>query len=145
MRISTKIFISTVLAMIISFSIAGFVLLSAFFKSGYEQAVRAAIDSNWLILNSFTSYMRSQTAPDTEITDEIIKESVEAVTDMFTEDGIRLRVYGEDGTVFYSNIDIPFQEEVRQQYDGGRQTDLYGQLSGCDVSVPDQTEAADDL
>lgn len=118
MRISTKIFISTVLAMTISFSIAGFVLLSAFFKSGYEQAVRAAIDSNWLILNSFTSYMRSQTAPDTEITDEIIKESVEAVTDMFTEDGIRLRVYSEDGTSFYSNIDIPSQEEVRQQLTG---------------------------
>ena len=117
MKISTKIFISTVLAMTISFSIAGFILLSAFFKSGYEQAVRTAVDSNWLILNSFTSYMRSQTTADTEITDELIKECLKTVTDIFLKEGICLRVYVESGQCLYSNIDLPVQGTIRNQLD----------------------------
>lgn len=130
MKISTKIFISTTLAMIISFSIAGSALLSAFFNSGYEQAARTALDSNRMILNSFAGYLRNQNIGDEPPEEQVLLESAEAVTELFSKENIRLQLYqGSDSRIF-SNLDFEDDKKVRSQLKQGQTAHLEVEQNG---------------
>lgn len=120
MKIATKISLSMILAATVSFSVAGFILLSAFFHSGYEQAVHASLESNWFMLNSFAGYLKSQTAAKTEITGVDIKECVEMVADLFLKEEMGLQVYLGDGRRIFSNIEIPDDKAVRGRAAGAQ-------------------------
>lgn len=121
MKIATKISLSMILAATVSFSVAGFILLSAFFHSGYKQAVQISLESNSFLLHSFAGYLKSQTAAKAEITGVDIHESVEAVAGLFLKDGMGLQVYLEDGRRLYSNIEISDDKAVRGQVTGTQQ------------------------
>lgn len=114
MKISTKILISTVLAMTISFSIAGYALLSSFFQSGYEQAVDVSLNTNRLIMYSVTNYLRGSVNHSDSITKKDVKDSIEAVAGMFLKENMGMQVYDMDGERLYSSIDINDNQEIRE-------------------------------
>lgn len=118
MKITWKIFFSTVLAMTVTFCIAGYFLISAFFESGYEQAVNGAIDVSRMFLRAFGNYMVTVNGSDGDMA-----KNIDALADDLLEESIHIRITGGDGTVLFS--DVPFGENFPGQNAGSNQEITY--------------------
>lgn len=104
MKITWKIFFSTVFAMTVTFCIAGWFLISAFFESGYNRAVDSAVDISRMFLRAFGNYMVTVSDEDEEI-----DRNINALATDLREENIHIYIKKEDGTEVFS--DVPFEVE----------------------------------
>lgn len=105
MKITWKIFFSTVFAMTVTFCIAGWFLISAFFESGYDRAVSSAVDVSRMFLRAFGNYMVTVSDGDEEI-----DRNISALAADLREENIHIYITGEDGIEVFS--DVPFETEL---------------------------------
>lgn len=104
MKITWKIFFSTVLTMTVTFCVAGYLLISAFFASGYEQSVNSAIDLSRMFLRAFGNYVVNASE------EEDIQEAVATIaSDMLRENA---GIYIEDGNGNPVYSDTAFDEDA---------------------------------
>lgn len=104
MKITWKLFFSTVITMIVTFCLAGYFLISALFQSGYEQAVDGAINVDQLFLHEFGNYMVGVSK------EENADRHIGALANELLMENIQVHIKKEDGTVLYSNTSFPEQE-----------------------------------
>ena len=104
MKITWKLFFSTVITMIVTFCLAGYFLISALFQSGYEQAVDGAINVDQLFLHEFGNYMVGVSK------EENADRHIGALANELLMENIQVHIKKEDGTVLFSNTSFPEQE-----------------------------------
>ncbi len=104
MKITWKLFFSTVITMIVTFCLAGYFLISALFQSGYEQAVDGAINVDQLFLHEFGNYMVGVSK------EENVDRHIGALANELLMENIQVHIKKEDGTVLYSNTSFPEHE-----------------------------------
>lgn len=119
MKITWKIFFSTVTVMIVTFSVAGAVFLSAMFRSNYDQAVEKAVDVNQMFSGALGSYLYARTSedgmPDTEsFQREEWQREFASVTERFLRDNTKVSIWKENKKV-YSNIMKGMDETVKTE------------------------------
>lgn len=105
MKITWKIFFSTVLAMTVTFCVAGWFLISAFFESGYDRAVNSAVDISRMFLRAFGNYMVTVSDEDEEI-----DRNIRALAADLREENIHIYIQEEEGTAVFS--DVPFEADL---------------------------------
>lgn len=110
MKITWKLFFSTVITMIVTFCLAGYFLISALFQSGYEQAVDGAINVDQLFLHEFGNYMVGV------FKEENVDRHIGALADELLVENIQVHIKKEDGTVLYSNTWFP-ENEIEMKAD----------------------------
>lgn len=110
MKITWKLFFSTVITMIVTFCLAGYFLISALFQSGYEQAVDGAINVDQLFLHEFGNYMVGVSK------EENVDRHIGALADELLVENIQVHIKKEDGTVLYSNTWFP-ENEIEMKAD----------------------------
>lgn len=110
MKITWKLFFSTVITMIVTFCLAGYFLISALFQSGYEQAVEGAINVDQLFLHEFGNYMVGVSK------EENVDRHIGALADELLVENIQVHIKKEDGTVLYSNTWFP-ENEIEMKAD----------------------------
>lgn len=101
MKITWKLFFSTVITMIVTFCMAGYFLISALFQSGYEQAVDGAISVDQLFLHEFGNYMVGVSK------EENADRHIGTLADELLVENIQVHIQKEDGTILYSNTSLP--------------------------------------
>lgn len=97
MKITWKIFFSTVLTMTVTFCIAGYLLISAFFSSAYEQSVNSAIDLNRMFLRAFGNYMVNASE------EEKIQEAVGVIASDMLKENAGIYIEDGEGKLIYSD------------------------------------------
>ena len=113
MKITWKLFFSTVITMIVTFCLAGYFLISALFQSGYEQAVDGAINVDQLFLHEFGNYMVGVSK------EEDADRHIGALADELLMENIQVHIQKEDGSILYSNTYFPENKiEVRAEAEG---------------------------
>lgn len=113
MKITWKLFFSTVITMIVTFCLAGYFLISALFQSGYEQAVDGAINVDQLFLHEFGNYMVGVSK------EENADRHIGTLADELLMENIQVHIQKEDGTVLYSNTSFPEHEiDVKAEAEG---------------------------
>ena len=110
MKITWKLFFSTVITMIVTFCLAGYFLISALFQSGYEQAVDGAINVDQLFLHEFGNYMVGVSK------EENVDRHIGTLADELLVENIQVHIKKEDGTVLYSNTWFP-ENEIEMKAD----------------------------
>ncbi|MCM1245246.1 MAG: HAMP domain-containing histidine kinase [Roseburia sp.] len=118
MKITWKIFFSTVFAMTVTFCIAGWFLISAFFESGYERAVGSAVDVSRMFLRTFGNYMVTVSDEEKET-----QRNISILAGELREENIHIYIKREDGTEVFS--DVPFQAELTDADTGAGQELTY--------------------
>ncbi len=106
MKITWKIFFCTVLTMTVTFCIAGYLLISAFFSSAYEQSVNSSIDLSRMFLRAFGNYMvnASEKEEIQEAVAVIASDMLKENAGIYIEDGEGRPVYSD--TVFEDSTDF---------------------------------------
>ena len=113
MKITWKLFFSTVITMIVTFCLAGYFLISALFQSGYEQAVDGAINVDQLFLHEFGNYMVGVSK------EEDADRQIAVLADELLMENIQVHIQKEDGTILYSNTSFPKNKiEVKAEAEG---------------------------
>lgn len=113
MKITWKLFFSTVITMIVTFCLAGYFLISALFQSGYEQAVDGAINVDQLFLHEFGNYMVGVSK------EENADRHIGALANELLMENIKVHIQKEDGTILYSNTVFPEDEiEAKAEAEG---------------------------
>ena len=107
MKLSWKLFVSTLIVTVLTFSIGGYIFISSIFQTTLEREKEAAISENKLMCGYFqtvysTTY-KSSNAP------LIVSKSL---IDDFTNKGITLRIYNNDHEVMVENDDTPQGKEL---------------------------------
>lgn len=100
MKITWKIFFSTVLTMTVTFCIAGYLLISAFFSSAYEQSVNSAIDLNRMFLRAFGNYMVNASE------EEKIQEAVGVIASDMLKENAGIYIEDGEGKLVYSDTAV---------------------------------------
>lgn len=105
MRFSWKICLSTVLISLIVFSVGGYILINALFKSTYENEMKNALEENRMLQNSLVAYW-STSADETVATGANVKKIAQSLVNTNSDDGIRIRVSNERMLVYYDNSGV---------------------------------------
>lgn len=98
MKIFWKLFFSMLLVMTITFCIAGYVMISVFFDSTYEQAVGSAEDINRMFLRTFGNYMGTISGEKQDLT-----EDIQTLAGEFLEEDTKVQIVNEEKELLYSN------------------------------------------
>lgn len=116
MKITWKIFFCTVLTMTVTFCIAGYLLISAFFSSSYEQSVNSSIDLSRMFLRAFGNYMINVSEGEEiqEAVAVIASDMLKENAGIYIEDGEGKAVYSD--TVFVAGLDIRQGKENAEVY-----------------------------
>lgn len=105
MNITWKIFFFSVFTMTVTFCIAGYFLIAAFFESGYERSVNSAIDLSRMFLCAFGNYMVN------ESDSEGVEDAIEAIADDMLKEDVRIFIADEKGNCVYADKAFRDKEE----------------------------------
>ncbi|MBO5158990.1 MAG: hypothetical protein J6J03_08545 [Tyzzerella sp.] len=83
MKFSWKLCFATILISLVTFSIGGYVLISALFQSTYEREIENAVEENQMFQYSFVAYWNT-TVQDSKIT----KENIEKTANVMIQNSI---------------------------------------------------------
>lgn len=107
MRLSLKLFLSTLLAAALAFGAAGFFLIQSVFTSALEQEVRLAQEENQLLALSFQAAAGERSPTDGEA-----RRIAQALASTGLEQGHLLRLCGSQGTELYASAGAPAPETL---------------------------------
>lgn len=99
MKIFWKLFFSTAMVMTITFCIAGYVMISAFFESSYARSSENAENINRIFLHAFGNYIGNISGKKKDIT-----EDIETLTDEFLEKDTQVQITDENKNILYDNL-----------------------------------------
>ncbi len=107
MKLSWKLFVSTLIITVLTFSIGGYIFISSIFQTTLEREKEAAISENKLMCGYFqTVYSTTYKSPNAPL---VVSKSL---IDDFTNKGVTLRIYNNDQQVMVENNDTPQGKEL---------------------------------
>ncbi len=109
MKFSWKLCFATILISLVTFSIGGYVLISALFQSTYEREIENAVEENQMFQYSFVAYWNT-TVQDSKITKENIEKTANVMIQN-RKDG-RIRISDKDQNVLYDNTESAENQEL---------------------------------
>ncbi len=102
MKFSWKICFSTIMISLVVFSIGGYVLISALFRSTYERETATAREENRMLQYSFVAYWNT-TVQDGTFSEENIRQTAEAMAEGIGEGSFRLCILDGQRRALYDN------------------------------------------
>ncbi len=137
MKITWKIFLSTVLTMMTTFCLAGYFLISILFQSGYEQAVDGAVDVSQLFLYEFGNYMVGISK------EENAGRYIGEVVSKLLAENVQVQIREEKGDVMYSNITLKTEPADMEVSSAAAVKRLIKQEEGCYIQIKSPVMAED--
>lgn len=109
-KISEKIFLTVVIVLGVSFSIAGYILMSAYFSNGYKQAEETAFETNQLLTYTLQGYL-SQAMTNQEMTKNDLLKEIENSLQLFADVDVEVLILDESGEELYRDADVILNQE----------------------------------
>ncbi len=129
MKLSWKIFISTLIITILTFSIGGYFLISAVFQSALDRESSAALEENKMLCSYFGAVISTAAS---EIQDKKTMVNIsESIVSHFANNKLAIRISDKEQNVIARNEDVNFDMDLLKQlednllvykiieYDGG--------------------------
>ncbi len=113
MKLSWKIFISTLIITILTFSIGGYFLISAVFQSAINRETNAALEENKMLHSYFGAVLSTATTENQSKAAMLnISESIIA---HFTNDKLVIRISDKEQNVIAQSEDVSFDKDLLKQ------------------------------
>lgn len=112
MNFSWKVFFSTLIVIMITFSIGGYLLITALFTSSYKQEVNNAKGENAILQTSLATALSALSGYDNKIEETTIAEISRSLVKGMNGEHIWVRVSNQDYKLIYQSEEIPFGNEL---------------------------------
>lgn len=113
MRISWKVFFSTIIIFSITFSMGGYILISSMFHSSLEREINIARDENKMLRYSFeTAASTIPSGNGADIQDDMIAGIAESIDDNADAGSQDIRVSGADHRSIYESSTLPYDKNL---------------------------------
>lgn len=117
MSFSWKVFFSTIIMMLITFSIGGYLLIEALFESTYGQEVNSAKEENKMLQVALATALSTISQGESKIEDSVISGIADSVINRINGEHILVRISNQDYGVIYQSDGIPFQNQLLKRID----------------------------
>lgn len=113
MKLSWKIFFSTLLITILTFSIGGYILISSVFQSSLDRETNAALEENKM-LYSYLAVVMQNTSSETQNYDSVFSIS-ESIISYFANNTLAIRISDEEQNVISQSKNISNDRDLLKQ------------------------------
>lgn len=113
MKLSWKIFFSTLIITILTFSIGGYFLVTTIFRSAYNRECNAALEENKMLRSYFSTLLL--TASSKSQSEETMSSISESIIAHFANDKLAIRILNEEQDVIAQSNNADFDENLLGQ------------------------------
>ncbi len=110
MKFSWKVFFSTIIMMLITFSIGWYLLVASLFESAYEREVNSAKEENKMLQFSLATALSAITDDGNTIGDDVIAGIVRSMIKNINGDKMLIRVSNQNYKAIYETEGIDFDD-----------------------------------
>lgn len=112
MKFSWKVFFSTIIMILITFSIGGYLLVAALFESSYEREVASAKEENKMLQFSIATALSAITEDGDSVKDNTIADIVNSMVATINGKKMLLRVSNQNYKVIYQTKGVKFDNKL---------------------------------
>ncbi len=113
MKLSWKIFLSTLIIMVSTFSIGGYLLISVAFHSAFNRESGAALEENKMLHSYFGALISTISSEDQ--VDQAMTNISDSIITYFTKDKLAIRICNKDREIIAQSEDVNFDECLLQE------------------------------
>jgi signal transduction histidine kinase len=124
MNFSWKVFFSTIIMMLITFSIGGYFLISTLFQSAYDREVNSAREENKMLQYSIATALSAVTGDDSHDMKDMITGIAGSMLNNVRGSNTQIRISDQEYKSVYESKALDFDTKLLQEID----TDIRGYL-----------------
>ncbi len=117
MNFSWKVFFSTIIMMLITFSVGGYFLIAALFQSAYDREVNSAKEENKILQYSLATALSAITNDDNQTVKEMISEIAGSMVNNVRTSNTQIRISNQEYRTIYESQDLNFDTKQLRQID----------------------------
>lgn len=112
MKFSWKVFFSTVITIIITFCIGGYLLISSLFQFAYDREIVTAKDENQMLQFAFATAWSVMPISYQNATDDMIEQIALSIKNNTIGENTKIRISNEKQEVIYDNTKLSIQGDL---------------------------------
>lgn len=110
MKFSWKIFLSTILTIIITFSIGGYLLISSLFHYALDREINTALDENKILRFSFETTISAMQSNFKKLSDVTVYDIAKSIDKSLNNAKSKIRISNSKNKVLYSSDHLDFSQ-----------------------------------
>jgi len=145
MNFSWKVFFSTIIMMLITFSVGGYILITTLFQSVYVREIDSAKEENRIIQYTFATALTAIAESKNTITEDVVIEISRAATKNIRGENTQIRICNQDFDSIYESNMVEYDKQLLKKismdtrgYTILKDKNIYYIQTACSLNVSGQ-------